>query len=74
MMESLSEGEAIAGVCFCATNVFSFLALFTNNPFWCLNQKHVTHSLLGKTLPRHGVGYRKCNQIQNGGEDFLLLQ
>ena len=29
---------------------------------------------LGKTQPSHGVGYRKSNQIQDGGEDFPLLQ
>ena len=34
-----------------AANVFSFEALFANNPFWCLNQKHVSKSRLGKTQP-----------------------
>ena len=28
-------------ICFRATNMFSFQALFANNPFWCLNLKHV---------------------------------
>ena len=55
-------------------NVFLFVALFANKPFWYLNHKHVSHSRLGKTQPSHGVGYRKCNQIQDGGEDFPLLQ
>ena len=30
------------GACFHATNVFA------NNPFWCLNQKHVSYSRLRK--------------------------
>ena len=48
-----------SGACFRATNVFSFEALFANNPFWCLKWKHVSYSRLGKTQPSHGVGYRK---------------
>ena len=66
--------DSISGACFRATNVFSFEPLFANNPFWCLNQKHVSNSRLGKTQPSHGLGYRKCNQIQDGVEDFILLQ
>ena len=50
------------GACFRATNVFSFIALFANNPFWCLNQKHVSCSRLQKSQPSHVVGYRKSNQ------------
>ena len=38
----------LPGACFRAANVFSFEALFANNPFWCLNQKHVSNSRLGK--------------------------
>ena len=38
---------------------------------WCLNQIHVSNSRLGKTQPSHGLGYRKCNQIQDGAEDFI---
>ena len=60
--------------CFRATNVFSFESLFANNPFWCLKRKHVSNSRLEKTQPSHGVGYRKSKQIQDGGEDFPLLQ
>ena len=70
----ISDSVGTSGACFRATNVFSFVALFANNPFWCLNQKHVSCSRLGKTQPSHGVGYRKSNQIQDGGEDFPLLQ
>ena len=65
---------APTGACFCASNMFSFEALFANNPFWCLNQKHVSNSGLGKTQPSHGVGYSKSKQIQDGGYDFPLLQ
>ena len=60
--------------CFRATNVFSFEALFANNPFWCLKRKHVSNSRLGKSQPSHGVGYRISKQIQDGGYDFPLLQ
>ena len=67
------NANSIPGACFLATNVFSFEGLFANNPFWCLDRKHVSNSRLGKTQPSHGVSYRKCNRIQDGGEDFPLL-
>ena len=40
--------QSLTGACFRAPNVFSIEALFANNPFWCLNQKHVSNSRLGK--------------------------
>ena len=45
--------EPYSGACFGATNVFSFEALFANNPFWCLKRKHVSNSRLGKIQPNH---------------------
>ena len=43
-----STNSRSSGACFRAANVFSFEALFANNPFWCPNQKHVSNSRLGK--------------------------
>ena len=75
----ITNKKVRTGACFRATNVFSFEALFANNPFWCLKRKHVSNSRLGKTQPNHGVGYRKSKQIQDGGKsshcynDFFIL-
>ena len=62
------------GACFRAANVFSFEALFANNPFWIPQPETRFKFSVRKTQPSYGLGYRKCNQIQDGGEDFILLQ
>ena len=70
----ITRKTCIPGACFRAANVFSFEALFANNPFWIPQPETHFKFSVRKTQPSYGLGYRKCNQIQDGGEDFILLQ
>ena len=59
------------GACFHATNVFSFVALFANNPFWCLDQKHVSQSRLGKRNQSQKLVTAFPNKVQNGEQVII---